>query len=55
MAIILGILGLVMLYSFIHTVIIHYKAPEHRTQYEKIVSVVGIASASLVILSVMFS
>ena len=50
-----AILGIIMIYSFVHMIVIYYKAPADRTTYEKIVSIVGIVSAGLLFIAAMFS
>jgi len=48
------VLGLVMIYAFIHLITIQNKAYKSRTTYEKVITWVGFISAGLVYLSVMF-
>lgn len=50
-----GIAGLAMIYSVIHFLMVqNTKTWKYRTEYEKLVTVAGIISISLVFLGVMF-
>ena len=47
------VFGLVMIYSTVHFFVIQKKAWEARTQYEKVVSIVGMISVGLLYLGVL--
>lgn len=49
-----SILGLVMIYSFIHGAVIVGKKITGTTKYENVVLIVGLVSMSLLLLGVMF-
>jgi len=53
--VLIGLLGIIMLYSVIHYVIISFsKTWSQRTGYEKVVTVLGIIIIALIFLETMF-
>ena len=48
------ILGIGIIYSTIHTFVVLFKYSKKATTYEKVISVIGVVSITLVFLSIMF-
>jgi len=49
-----GILGLIMLYAWVHATIIIFKKVERTTKYEKVVLWVGLIAFTLTEIGIMF-